>query len=127
MYWKQFCAWGELNRLINKCSTFMFFDLIRKCGRHRQTTADKDHDELRRLQGQPIQLQQLLHNPTIWKEYNYGDKIVWIVLEAKCQWCSKWIKSALKNGVNKVPYWYIHCECKQSPKLWEQRCATEHK
>ena len=24
----------KLNRLINKCSTFVFFDLIRKCGRH---------------------------------------------------------------------------------------------
>ena len=33
MYWRQFYPWGELNRLINKCSTFMFFDLIGKCGR----------------------------------------------------------------------------------------------
>ena len=32
MYWRQFYAWGELNELIDKCSTFVFFDLIRKCG-----------------------------------------------------------------------------------------------
>ena len=34
--------------------------------------ADKEYKELRRLQGQ--QVQHLLHNPTIWKECDYGYK-----------------------------------------------------
>ena len=74
MYWKQFYAWGELNELNNKCSTFVLFDLIRKCGRqtsdYRQVTTDRqwqrsDYREatattenripLQRLQGQSRQ------------------------------------------------------------------------
>ena len=62
---------------INKCSIFVFFDLIRKCGEAHtddgwQTTTDKHADKrineeanpekLRRLQGQLKQLQHLLHN-----------------------------------------------------------------
>ena len=67
----------------------MFFDLIRKCGEAHtddgwQATTDKQADKrtngeanpekLRRLQGQLIQLQHLLHDPTIRKECDYGYK-----------------------------------------------------
>ena len=151
MYWRQFYAWGELKRLINKCSTFVFFDLIRKCGRltsdYIQATADKDYRgatattenriPLQRLQWQSRQEQTWLHNPKYSKHTNahYGEceksemivRIKSETLEAKYQWYSKWIKSASNNSVNKMPCWYIHRKHKQSRKLWDKWCATKYK
>ena len=63
MYWKQFYAWGELNGLINKCSTFVLFISSESVG-DRQATTDKrrqrsDYREAMAITENQIPLQRL--------------------------------------------------------------------
>ena len=146
MYWKQLFASGELNGLINKCSTFVLFDFIRKCGRQTNDGREATTEKLWRLQNR-LRLQkqqrtiearatvvaqsskQQVHYSTLLKVWK-SEMIVTIKCEtgeAKCQCYSKWIKSASNNSVNKVPYWYIHREHKQSRKSWDKWCVTKYK
>ena len=99
MFWEQFYAWGELNELINKCSTFVLFDLIRKCGRQR---CDYRESNTTTETTRAIEARATIVAQSNKQQAHFHNK-VWN-LKGKMAVIPKVIKSALNNHVNKVPY-----------------------